>query len=292
MRPLISVLVVNYNAGPLLSACIGAALASDMPVEVWVADNASRDTSLAELRRHWGHDPRLHIVENAANLGFAPAANRLLPKASGDFLLFLNPDCLIQPDTLRRFHTLLAADSRAGMAGPLVRNPDGSEQRSCRRRIPDPWRALVRVLHVQRFFPSRDFLLHGTPLPDSPAVVEAISGACMFVRRVALEDVGAMDEAYFLHCEDLDWFMRFHQRGWRILFDPRIEVSHAQGTCSTGEPVKVLWYKHRGMLRFYRKFFRQRYPLPLSWAVTLAVWTRFGLLAAGTWLKKAARFRK
>jgi GT2 family glycosyltransferase len=285
--PLTSVIVVNYNGGELLPRCVEAVLASTAPLELFVIDNASSDGSMAELRDNYGNDARLRIYENHRNLGFAPAANQVLGEACGDYLLFLNPDCLIQPDTLEQFRAAMDSQLQAGMAGPLVRNPDGSEQASSRRNLPDPWRALARVLHLDKLIPGLPGIeLTRRPPPDQPAAIEAISGACMFVRRSALDQVGPMDESYFLHCEDLDWFMRFQQHGWQIWFFPAIEVSHAQGTCSRREPIKVLWYKHRGMIKYYRKFLRSRYPLPLYWLIVAAVWTRFSLLAAGLLLKR------
>jgi len=122
-------------------------------------------------------------------------------------------------------------------------------------------------------------LLHKHALPDSPIKVEAISGAFMLVKRQALVDDGPMDEGYFLHCEDLDWCMRFRQKGWQILFVPGVGIVHHQGTCSHATPVRVEWHKHKGMVRFYRKFFRHQYPLLLMWCVIATVWTRFFLLA-------------
>jgi GT2 family glycosyltransferase len=157
--------------------------------------------------------------------------------------------------------------------------------------MPTPWLALSRVLRLNRLFPNdprfRDFNAEDLSRPNRPIYVEAISGAFMLVRRRALEEVGLLDEGYFLHCEDLDWFMRFRQAGWKILFVPDAEAIHVKGACSQAEPIRVLWHKHRGMLRFYRKFYRKMYPWPLMWAVTVAVWVRFGLLGAGILLKRA-----
>jgi hypothetical protein len=128
--------------------------------------------------------------------------------------------------------------------------------------------------------------LLGTPLPDRPVEVEAISGAFMLVRRSALEKVGPLDEGYFLHCEDLDWCMRFKQAGYQILFVPDVVVSHVKGGCSVNRPVFVEWHKHKGMIRFYRKFFRQRYPGVLMGLVFAAVWARFLVKAIVLTLKQ------
>jgi GT2 family glycosyltransferase len=134
-----------------------------------------------------------------------------------------------------------------------------------------------------------DFHLHEQPLPDRPIEVEAISGACMLVRREAVADVGGWDENYFLHCEDLDWCMRFRQKGWKIVFVPSARVTHAQGACSRKRPVFVEWHKHRGMMRFYRKHFRHQYPGLLMGLVATGVWLRFGLVAVSHTGKRVAR---
>jgi len=124
-----------------------------------------------------------------------------------------------------------------------------------------------------------DFYLHKKPLPSQPIEVEAISGACMLVKREAIEDVGQWDEGYFLHCEDLDWCMRFRQKGWKIMFVPDAKVAHDKGTCSRSRPIFVEWHKHKGMMRFYRKFFRHQYPGVLMWLVAAGVWLRFSAVA-------------
>lgn len=278
----ISVIIVNFNGGELLTESVRSVLASTVPVTVHVIDNASQDDSLQILQQTIQHDKRLQIIKNADNLGFARAANLALPYTTGEYLLFLNPDCLICPDTLALFAQTMDKYPQAGMAGGLVHNPDGSEQAGSRRCIPTPWRTLVRVFHLDKLFPNskrfKSFVLTGQALPENPIEIEGISGACMFVRRTALEIVGPMDEAYFLHCEDLDWFMRFRAQHFTILFIPEIEVVHVKGVCSRNRPIITLWYKHRGMVRFYRKFFRHRYPSLLFLSVILAVWLRFGLL--------------
>ena len=277
---MISVVIVNFNGGPLLADCVRSVLASTSPVEVLVSDNGSVDNSLALLRERFGDDRRLRVVENGKNLGFAKANNVVLPMALGGYVLFLNPDCLVQPDTLGRMAAAMEARPDVGMAGCLLRNVDGSEQAGARRSVPTPWRAFVRASGLSRLFPNghpmfKDFLLKRDDLPDKPTEMEAISGAFMFVRRAAMEAVGPLDDGYFMHCEDLDWCMRFRQGGWKILFVPDVEAVHIKGTCSSTYPIRVELYKHRGMIRFYKKFFRYQYPGLLMWLVIAAVWARF-----------------
>jgi hypothetical protein len=94
-----------------------------------------------------------------------------------------------------------------------------------------------------------------------------------------LIEIGGLDEGYFLHCEDLDWFKRFRLSDWKLWFLPHVRVSHLKGACSSSQPLKVELYKHRGMVRYYKKFFSQTYPEPLLYLVIFAVWMRFSFIA-------------
>lgn len=290
--PKVAVVIVNYNAGEWLTQCVISVLRSTLSAAIYIVDNASTDNSLSLLRHQLVQPTRVDIsrfptqlIQNTENLGFAAAVNQgIIASGETEYVLVLNPDCEIEPDTLAKFCQTMAEYPQHGMAGCLVRNTDGTEQAGCRRGIPSPWRSVVRVLHLDKLFPQeqkfKSFVLTQEQMPTEPMEIEGISGACMFVRREALQQVGLMDESYFLHCEDLDWFMRFRDAGRPLLFIPHIEVTHSKGFCSRKKPVSVLWYKHRGMIRFYRKFFKKQYPAFLYWGVVSAVWTRFALLAS------------
>ncbi len=277
------VIIVNYNAGNLLISCVSSAL-MESAGRVIVVDNASQDDSLDTLRQAFPQEARLQIIRNGKNFGFARACNIGAHASSTPYLLFLNPDCILPTGAVSRLIVALDSDPSIGMVGGLLSNMDGSEQPGGRRVFPTPRRAFVRAFGLSRLakiFPQllSDFLLHKEPLPTNPVPVEAISGACMLVKQKAMEDVGPWDEDYFLHCEDLDWCMRFRQRGWQIFFVPDARVFHVWGACSRSRPIFVEWHKHRGMLRFYRKFFRHQYPGILWILVTAGVWLRFAMVA-------------
>lgn len=288
--PEVSVIIINYNGGELVSAAVDAIRDSGIPIEIIIADNDSRDGSFNSLRHRFDSNPCIRFIDNGANLGFARASNVAIERTRGRYILLLNPDCLVYPKTLKRVVAAMNSRPQAAMAGCLIRNPDGTEQAGSRRAVPTPWRTLVRVCHLNKLFPHnprfRSFVITDTPLPKGPVLQEAISGAFMLVRREALEQTGPLDEHYFLHCEDLDWCMRFRQAGWEILFVPEAEAIHYQGYCSRARPCFVLYHMHKGMVRFYRKFFRHQYPVPLMWAVTAAVWARFVLLTSIDWARR------
>lgn len=280
--PAVSVVIVNFNAGDMLRAAVDSALVAEgARVDVVVVDNASTDSSLDNVSTRVDRYSRVSVIANDHNAGFARACNMGTQAVKGEWLLYLNPDCVVSPGAVKEMLDAAALREDVGMVGGFLMNPDGTEQIGGRRAVPTPWRSLVRVLNLGRKLGSvyprlfSDFLLHTEPVPPSPIEVEAISGACMLVRRTALEEVGLLDERYFLHCEDLDWCMRFRQAGLKILFVPSAKVTHYKGRCSADRPIFVEWHKHRGMIRFYRKFFRHQYPGVLMLAVAATVWARF-----------------
>lgn len=284
----ISVIIVNYNAGELLLTCVTKALAQAQ--EVIVVDNNSSDFSMDGLATMFASEPRLKTQCMVKNLGFATGCNLGLMLASQANILFLNPDCLLSPDSLKHMLKVLQSDSTIGMVGGLLTNLDGSEQGGGRRAIPTPWRSFVRAFGLNHFnerWPKLffDFHLNNEPLPLLPTEVEAISGALMLVNSSAIKDVGNWDEDYFLHCEDLDWCMRFRQNKWKILFDPEAVVLHHRGHCSRSRPFFVEWHKHKGMIRFYKKFFGHQYPGILMWIVKSGVWFRFAMVSSQHSLK-------
>ena len=279
MRARISTIIVNYNAGPLLRKCVDSVLRCPLDGEIIVVDNASTDGSLAAITGL----PGVQIIRNPSNVGFASGCNTGARAASTEFLLFLNPDCSFEPGALVKLQDAFAVDPQVGMVGGFLTNLDGTEQAGGRRAVPTPWRSFVRAFGLARFsnrWPRLffDFHLHKQALPEKALEVEAISGACMMVRRDAMRDVGEWDEGYFLHCEDLDLCMRFRQRNWKILFVPSAPITHVLGVCGRSRPVFVEWHKHKGMMRFYRKFFQHQYPSFLMGLVGLGVWLRFALV--------------
>ncbi len=278
----LDIVILNFNAGNRVVDCVKSAVGIPAVQQILVADNGSTDGSLEKLHALAAQHPSIRIMENGENLGFAKGNNRALPFLLAPYTLFLNPDTLITEEAVNRMLDHMEQHPDTGMAGPLILNEDGTEQRGCRRDDPTPARAL------KTFLGKRDSGINqtGSPLPRSAQEVDAISGAFMLVRREALEDVGPMDEGYFLHCEDLDWCKRFRDKGWKVVFVPDAQVEHYKGGSSRGRPIRVEWHKHKGMVRYYRKFYKDQYPTTMMWLVYLAVWARFFLLTPVWALKR------
>jgi hypothetical protein len=283
MEP-VSIVIVNFNAGARLADCVTSIVDSGCPAQIIVVDNASEDDSIQRLEAGYGGLENLRIMRNGANLGFARACNIGTKLAACQYILYLNPDCVIDGNTLPALVNGLKKRPDAGMAGGMLINPDGTEQAGGRRAVPSPWRALIRLTGLYRLknrYPRifADFLQHHEKVPDADMEIEATSGACMMVPRKVISDVGGFDEGYFLHVEDLDLCMRVREKGWKIIFVPGAKVVHLKGVCGLDRPIFVEWHKHRGLMRFYRKFFRDQYPSALMVAVAAGVWGHFLALA-------------
>lgn len=274
----VAVVIVNHNAGEALAACLKSALSQSR--EVVLVDNASESAEFESVVAPFAANPSLKILRSPVNAGFAVACNKGAYASSAPCILFLNPDCIALPGLLEKMSDTLHANPRTGMVGALLLNPDGTEQGGGRRSIPTPWKSFVRAFGLWRILRRHDFYTESTAPPLFSVEVDAISGACMMVKRSAFEEVGGFDEGFFLHCEDLDLCMEFKKLGWNIVFSPSAIVLHGKGVCSRARPVFVEWHKHWGMLRFYKKHFRSQYPAILQALVVAAVGMRFFLVVA------------
>ena len=298
---MIHIVIVNFNAGEMLADAVASVIgAADRVV---VVDNASTDGSVSLLEARCGGHASLMVVRRGSNAGFSVGCNEGLralgwvgPGAAAgspdDAVLFLNPDARCLPGSIEALRDTLRSDARVGAVGGLLVGEDGREQGGARRLIPTPWRAFVRAFGLWRFsrwwpatFP--DFHLLNAPLSTEPFAVEAVSGACMMVRRAAIDEVGAFDERYFMHCEDLDLCMRLNRAGWLVWFVPRARIWHALRGTTGGRTIGTEWHKHRGMVRFYRTHFARSHPAPLMWLVYAGVWARFSAVALWLALHRA-----
>ena len=252
---LTSVVIVAADSGPGLTDCIAGVLQSTVAVDVIVVDNASGDGSIAAIAGRWADD-RVRIVRNARNLGFGAGCNRGAALARGSFLLFLNPDCELDPDTIARARSAMTAD--IGLLGVAVVDANGKRETAARRRDPLLRHSLMSVSGLARF-QSRCPSLAGVEMAaaaSTPPIepVDAISGALMLLPRALFERLGGFDEGYFLHAEDLDLCRRVRDSGLTVACANEIEVRHGKGGSSRHRPLFVAWHKHRGMWRWFTKF--------------------------------------
>ena len=250
----VTAIIVNYNAGLLLTECV-ASLVSSGVTDVRVVDNASTDRSLDQLRGQFGRHHGVRILANPSNRGFGPAVNDQLSLVDREHLLIINPDCRLEPGALDALLGALATDERMGLAGPAVVDGKGRVEAAACRHFPTPRRAFMAASGLHRLagrLPAFTGVAHPDVRSlDRVTMVEATSGACMLLRTVAFREVGGFDAGYTLHAEDLDLMRRLRDHGWSVAYVPAARAVHVQGVSSAIIPLWVHRKKHRGLARFY-----------------------------------------
>jgi GT2 family glycosyltransferase len=286
-----SIVIVNYRTDDALADCLASLgrTTKGLAVEVVVVDNG--DTLAAGGFRE--RFPEVRLLTSAANVGFARAANQGIGATRGRHVLCLNPDTVVHEGAVAALVAHLDGHPAVGAVGARLLESDGSLQYSCRRFPGYLTIFFGRYALLTRLWPgnaaSRDYLYldwdHRTVRE-----VDWLSGACLMVRRTVVDRVGGFDEGYFLFVEDMDWCRRIRDGGWTVVYVPDAVVTHHIGASRGPVPPRVVWARHRGMLRYVRKHFGA--PRLLEWAIAAALVARAGGLIAAYGLRRAAGTRR
>lgn len=279
----LSVVFLNYNTRDLTRQALSSVLAAaeGLAVEIFVVDNASVDGSADMVAEEF---PQVKLICNEANVGFAAGNNVALRQVTGEYVLLINTDTIVRRDALRTMVEFLDAHPEAGACGCKILDPDGTLQLDSRRGFPTPLAAFCKMSGLSRFFPKHPLIAHYhmTYLdPEQTAEVEVLSGSCMMVRKAAMDEVGLLDEDYFMYGEDIDWCYRFHQAGWKIYYVPTTSIIHFRGESGRGVPLRILYRKSRAMSIFVNKHMARRFRFFPLWLlqVGIALYGTFRLLA-------------
>ncbi len=273
MSPDVSVLIVNYNVKDYLQQCLRSVQAArdGLIVQIVVVDNASTDASMEDLPPLF---PDVIWVASSQNLGFGKGNNLGLSHCTGRYVLFLNPDTIIQPDTLRTMVTYLDAHPEVGLAGCTVYNPDGTFQLACRRGFPSPWASFTKLFGLQALFPrSRWFAQYNmTYLPiEATYDVDALIGAFMIGPRSLIEQVGGFDPAFFMYGEDLDLCYRVQKLGRSIRYVHTTSIVHFKGESTRRSSMDDVHVFYDAMKIFARKHYGRSAPFLLLLNVGIVV---------------------
>ena len=223
-----SVLIVNWNTRDLLVDCLRSVGESsgDVPYEVIVFDNASSDGSVEAVRERY---PDVKLIAGDRNLGFAAGNNRALAEASGEFVMFLNPDTVLPPGAVRKMADFLREHPEVGFVGPRLVGADGATQISSFGIFPSPLEAAAHAIRIWRVAPRSRLARRFSPAPSSGenwVYTQHLLGACVMARRTALDEIGEMDEGFFLFLEETDLFYRARLNGWKVAYLPEVSVVH------------------------------------------------------------------
>ena len=245
----LAVIIVSFNCRDTLRDCLRTLPAT----RTVVVDNASADGTAAMLRAEF---PNVTLIANDTNRGFAAACNQGIAATTELFVLLLNPDTLNPP--LAQLADFMQANADTGACGPRILNADGSTQISCRR-FPAWWRMSLAELGIRNFYFIKN------PGTD----VDQLIGACLMLRRAALDAVGTLDERFFLYFEEVDLCLRLRRAGWRVRFLSDATVTHLGGKCSGIVPAESLRHRYESLFAFYRKHYPRWQLVPLRIAVQI-----------------------
>jgi len=260
MVPDISVVIVNWNTRDLLLQCVESLLSEtrESSLEIIVVDNASRDGSMEALAERF---PNVTQIRNTENLGFSRANNQGLRVAKGRYLCLVNSDVKALSGVLDRLRRYCDATPEVGAVGPRTVGGDGVLRQNCRE-FPTLRNAACDALYLDRLLPGVHWLRGRTMRAydyRSTRDVEVLSGCFFMVRRSVVEQVGLLDERFFIYSEDVDWCKRIHDAGWRLVLYPGAEAVHFVASSSSAAPERFnveqlkanvqYWIKHKGRVQ-------------------------------------------
>lgn len=282
MQADIAIVVVTYRSAETIADCLQRLRAADGVTEIRIVDNGSDDGTLDIVQRMALQDARLRFIANPDNPGFAVACNQGARDSSARWLAFVNPDCLVEPDTFLHLHGHACASRIKGadsvLLGADLVDEQGVRDGAARRRDPD-FAAMLRDAAARRLDVAID--------PAAPLqAVPAISGAVMFMPRALFDRIGGFDEGYRLHAEDLDLCRRAREAGALVAVANDVPVVHVRGVSSRSRPWFVEWHKHRGLARYFLKFEAPRRGWSLRLLVLAMIWGRFPLAGLRAWQRR------
>ncbi|MEK9135701.1 MAG: glycosyltransferase, partial [Bacteroidota bacterium] len=281
----LSVIIVNYNVRQFLENSLTSILRAMEGIqgEVFVVDNASDDGSVEMVKAKF---PEVCLIQNKENVGFARANNAALKRATGKYLLLINPDTIVQEDTCREMLKFFRETPDAGLAGCKILNPDGTFQLPCRRSFPTPWVAFTKIFGLSALFPkSRLFGKYNLTYlsPDETYEVEAVSGSFAMITRDAYELIGGLDETFFMYGEDLDWCYRVAQAGFKVYYVHTTKIIHFKGESTRRSNIDEIRMFYNAMQLFVEKHFSSSFIV--EFFLTVGILLRAGV----AFLAKASR---
>jgi GT2 family glycosyltransferase len=261
----LSIVIVNWNVRDLLRQCLSSVAQSlnqekgrRLSVQTIVVDNASTDGSAEMLRSEF---PDVHVIANEENLGFTAGNNQGLAVSDGRYVLLLNPDTELVDDALAEMVAFMEGRPRVGALGPQLVYPDGRVQ-SSRRRFPNFRTALLEGTFLQQRFPNVGLLKRYYVLDredDQTQEVDWVVGACLLMRKSTLDEVGPLDERFFMYSEEMDWCYRAKKLGWQVVHFPEAQVVHHEGKSSEQVlPVRHVQFQRSKVLFFDKYYGRLR----------------------------------
>lgn len=248
----LSVVIVNYQTFELTKNTINSIFEYSYPfsLEVIVVDNASSDDSLSKLKDYF--KDKVKFIASAENNGFAAGNNQALNVSQGKYVLLLNSDTIVWEDTLESIYNYMEKHTDVGACGCRVLLENGELDKACKRSFPNVKNSFFRLFHIPTNSEDDDYNLDN--LPDGEIYeIDCLTGAFMFIRKTALDEVGFLDETFFMYGEDIDLCYRIKQAGWKIVYYGKSKITHLKGASSKKQKSKLIYEFYRAMYIYYNK---------------------------------------
>lgn len=287
----LSIIIVNYNVRYFLEQCLQSVrkAAAGMETEIFVTDNASSDGSVEMVRELF---PEVRLIVNSNNAGFSKANNQAIRKSTGEYVLLLNPDTVVEEDTFHKVCTFMDRHPDAGGLGVYMIDGKGNYLPESKRGLPTPAVAFYKIFGLSALFPlSKTFGRYHLGYLDKEQthVVDVLSGAFMLLRKTAIDKVGLLDEDYFMYGEDIDLSYRLTRGGYKNYYYPETRIIHYKGESTKKSSVNYVFVFYRAMVIFAKKHFAPRGAALFALLINMAIWLRAGLaivqrIAEKVWL--------
>lgn len=248
----LSIVIVNYQTFELTKNTINSILEYDysFSYEILVVDNASTDDSLYKLQDYF--KDKVTFIASKENNGFAAGNNQALKKASGKYQLLLNSDTIVWENTLQNIYNYMEKHDDVGACGCRVLLENGELDKACKRSFPNVKNSFFRLFHIPT--KSKDDNYNLTDLPDDEIYeIDCLTGAFMFMRKQALDQIGFLDETFFMYGEDIDLCYRIKKAGWKIIYYGESKITHLKGASSKKQKSKLIYEFYRAMYIYYKK---------------------------------------
>lgn len=280
---ILTISIVNYNSGEYLSRCLESIkeVENEAKIKTIVVDNNSDDESLEDAEKKF---PKVEFIKNKNNVGFGKAHNQVLKNLDTEYVLLLNPDCLLEKNVITKLLNYYEKNPDTGAITCKIILPDGTVDLTAHRGLPTPWASLL-------YFFGDNSKYHLTKSDmKSPHEVDSISGAFFLTKKSVLEKSGFFDEDYFLYGEDIDLSVRIHQAGFKVIYFPDVSITHFKGVSSglkkhsqditqanSKTRLRATNAFYEAMFIFYNKHFKKKYFFLINWLVYLGIYIRWAM---------------
>ena len=278
----LSIIIVNYKTYKLSKQSINSVINKKhgFSFEIIVIDNNSKDNSYNQLKSTFKNEIETGLVKfiaNDKNEGFAVANNIGIKIAKGEFILLLNSDTFVKNQAIGTTLNYIKENTDVGAIGCKVVLSNGTLDKACKRSFPEPKNSFYRLFGLAKLFPNnKKFNEYNLEHLDENGIyeVDSLMGAFMLVRKIAIDEVGLLDEDFFMYGEDIDWCYRIKKAGWKIIYHGKSEIIHYKGASSKKKKSKLIYEFYRAMYLFYNKHYGKKYSI----ATTILTYIGIGIM--------------